>query len=172
MLMALAWRWDVQFWHPAHLMAQSRCRHCLCCQVNHGGTVNLGVQYLHWSILKALGYTSKCIEAVPVQDRTWINGVPTSHSDHQAKSPPHFIISAAWKMLNETMLAAMLHRHFVLYETSASRWILSLRMRYVDKIWRKLWCYGKVSCVSGLMWLSFVVFLQLLPTKRSSSCLI
>jgi hypothetical protein len=28
------------------------------------------------------------MEAVPAEDRTWIAGVPTRHSDHQTKSPP------------------------------------------------------------------------------------
>jgi hypothetical protein len=32
--------------------------------------------------LKALGYTSKCIEAVPDRNWTWIAGVPTRRSDH------------------------------------------------------------------------------------------
>jgi hypothetical protein len=32
-------------------------------------------------------YTSKCIEAVPAEDQTWMAGVPTRRSDHYAKSP-------------------------------------------------------------------------------------
>jgi hypothetical protein len=34
------------------------------------------------AILTALGYTSKCTEAIPAKDRTWVAGVPTHHSDH------------------------------------------------------------------------------------------
>jgi hypothetical protein len=41
-----------------------------------------GFLYLRQSRLKALGYTSKCIEAVPAEDRTWIAGVRTGHFDH------------------------------------------------------------------------------------------
>jgi hypothetical protein len=49
--------------------------------------VACATQYLRRSILKAMGYRSKCIEAVAAEDRTRVAGVPTRRSNHLAKSP-------------------------------------------------------------------------------------